>query len=305
MSCKTTAVIVTYNSDDTIAANLTAFKTAHDAGLISVIVVDNDSQDETATLVRRDFPWAQLIESRTNLGYGRGLNLGFDHVDTPYVIFMNPDAVLPCEALKVLLDFMEAHPQAGMIGPSILRRNGAYQEAGGLLKPSAILRSAAGFSGNPPHRKSIQPDAAPFETDWLCGALLFARTELIRKIGAFDPRFFLYFEETDLCVRVRAAGAQLWAVGQANAFHASNASARKVRPELETGGCLEEHFYASRFYYLWKHHGVLSALLAESGEVLLLGVRDAVRTVLRRGNRGEALRNRLKGPLFAVPKKVL
>jgi GT2 family glycosyltransferase len=297
----TTAIIVTYNSAKTVHAALDTLRRAHNDGLLSkVIVVDNVSADGTADLVTRDHPWVTLLRSPSNLGYGRGLNLGLRHVDTPYVLFMNPDSELPPEALVKLVTFMESHPNAGMCAPAMLFGDGeqkTFQAAGALPGPLDVVLRGAGFVGNHRNRRPIVPDEPPFRTDWLCGAMMLTRTALMREIGAFDPRYFLYFEETDLCRRVLDHGRELWAVGEAVTTHVGGASAKGTDRPLYNG-CISEHFFRSRYYYLAKHHGRLPAIFAELGEVMALAAACVLRPKRERFLR---LSNRLKSPILRMP----
>ena len=296
---KATAVIVTFESVDIVGQALDALLPAYQAGLIDCVVVDNASMDNTASFIRDKYPWASVIASEKNIGYGCGCNLGLTKVSTPYVIFMNPDVEIHLNALSNLLDFAQSHPNAGLIGPSIRRKSGDYQQIINLPTPWTILRQAAGF---PLPNRPILPGEPSFRVKWLCGAFMLGPTELIHKLGGFDPHFFLYFEETDLCVRIANAGHSLWAVPDAEASHASNSSARKVEPKLKAGGCLGNHFYPSRFYYLTKHYGVVSAFLTESFELFILGIKDLSHLMLRKGGSSK-LKKRLIDPIFTLPKR--
>ncbi|NCB26475.1 MAG: glycosyltransferase family 2 protein [Bacteroidia bacterium] len=295
---RVTTVIVTYESRDTIGEALDALDSACRSGFAKCVVVDNASADGTAKFVETHYPWVTLIAGEQNIGYGRGCNLGLTRVQTPYVVFMNPDVQVNQDALHHLVRFAADHPLAGVIGPAIKRQAGDYQCADCLPTPKTILRQAVGLQGVQP--QVIQPGAQAFRTNWVCGAVMFASVELMRRLGGFDPRFFLYFEETDLCLRVARAGFEVWALPAAETGHASNASARKVRPELVDGGCLEEHFYPSRFYYLNKHYGRLQAVLVEMLELVVLGLRDIARLALLR-NRPSQFSARLRAPLFCKP----
>jgi len=296
-----TIIIISYNSNDTIESNLEALKDGYDSKLLRVIVVDNDSQDDTVKIVQKKFPWVDLVENKTNLGYGSGLNLGLSMTESPYVLFMNPDAILSTEELLKLIQFMDNHPKAGIVAPAIKRRNDAYQEAGGLPTPLGILSDTIGFVERTIKRKTIEPGGAPFVTDWLCGAIMLCRAEIINELKGFDSGFFLYYEETDLCIRVQAKGYELWAIGQAVATHESNSSARKIDPSLETGGCLGEHYYESRYYYIRKHYGWLASISVEIGELIIYTLKDLLTIILRRPNRKRLLK-RLQYPLFKLPK---
>lgn len=297
-----TVVIVTYESEDTIEAALAAGKAAYDSGLARYVVVDNDSTDGTVALVRERHPWVTLIENGTNVGFARGCNVGARDAPTPYVLLLNPDAAMELDATETLVKFMDEHPRAAITAPAVIRGNGEFQNAGGLPTPWRVLKAAAGFSAFP-ERTPIEPGSKPFQTDWVCGAVLMARQEVWHELDGFDPRFFLYFDETDLCRRVLDRGLEIWAVGKAVARHASNASARKVQPELSTGGCLVDHYYPSRFYYIVKHHGWLAGLVAEAGELALVASRDFIRKLVR-GASKRGLSARLRAPIFRFPAKV-
>jgi len=296
-----TAVIVSYHSKRTIGATLTSIKPSKDAGLIDVVVVDNDSGDGTAEYVRECFPWVRIVQSGGNLGFGRGCNLGFECVETRYTLFLNPDATLSQKALETLLDFMESRPLVGMCAPAIREADGTMQVAGVLPTPTGLIRDVVGLGGYPTIRE-IQIGGEPFRTNWLCGAILLARSEVFRAVKGFDSRFFLYFEETDLCRRFMDEGFELWAVGAALAEHECGASARELGIPV-AHQCISEHYYRSRFYYLIKHHGWLAAGLAEVGSVALLGARALAKRVLGRTDDG-AFTERLAAPILRLPDRV-
>jgi GT2 family glycosyltransferase len=289
--------MVTYRSAGVVGSSLLALRPGHESGVLRVVVVDNQSSDGTADLVAREHPWVRLVRSPVNLGYGRGCNRGFEEVATPYVLFMNPDVVVSPTAVTGLVRFLEEHPRAGMAAPATRLGGRFWQHAGGLATPGVVVARAAGFRGR--HR-AIQPGDSPFRTDWLCGAVFLVPSDLFRSLGGFDPRFFLYFEETDLCLRIRKAGRELWGIGEVEATHVGGASARTKDPQLREGDCLAEFFFPSRYYYLLKHFGGPAAEIAEGLELVLKGIRDVGRFVLRRSSRQE-LRTRLRGPVFTLP----
>ncbi len=295
-----TAVIVTYQSRHTVGAPLEALQDAYTTGLADVIVVDNVSNDGTADFVSGRYPWVTLVRSAENLGYGRGLNLGMSHATTPYVLLMNPDAVLLCDALRKLVEFMDTHPRVGMSAPAIIEDGGSIQPAGVLPTPGRIIAKAAGLRSTA--QQPIHPGGAPFPSDWLCGAILMARLEVIHAINGFDPRFFLYFEETDLCRRVSAHGYELWAVGEAVAHHTGSHSAKGTQQSLYLD-CIAEHYFRSRFYYLVKYFGWPIAACTEFTELSLLAFRSLARRCLN-GTDTTGFAQRWAAPLFRCPKQV-
>ncbi len=260
---RVTAVIVTYESKDTVNHALDALHEAYEAGYLECVVVDNNSNDGTADFVAKNFHWVILIRSNKNLGYGRGCNLGFKKVRTPYVLILNPDAVVDLKALQTLVDFITANEQVGIVAPATLEGEKSLQAAGLMTTPSSLLKAAFGLRRAMPQNQSITSGGSPFRTNWVCGAIMLIRTDLFRKLGGFDPRYFLYFEETDLCRRATQNGAEIWAVGDAVTRHVGGASAKSTGQSLESS-CIAEHFYCSRFYYLVKHFGWMRAVGTES-----------------------------------------
>jgi N-acetylglucosaminyl-diphospho-decaprenol L-rhamnosyltransferase len=258
----TTAVIVTYNSRDTIGKTLDALQEGFRTGCVTCVVVDNASIDGTADYIASHYSWVHLIRSPQNLGYGRGCNMGLLGARSPFVLILNPDAVIPPDALQTLVDFMVANRQAGIAAPAIIEDAKHFQAAGLMTTPASLIKSVFGCPRAIPQRRSITPGGAAFRTPWVCGAVMLVRTDLFRSLGGFDPRFFLYFEETDLCRRATEAGSEIWAVGKAVAEHVGGASAKATGQALQSA-CIAEHYYRSRFYYLVKHFGWTRAVGAE------------------------------------------
>ena len=295
---KVTAVVVAYQSREYIDDCLRALQESHQAGVLECVVVDNASTDETADYVETTHPWVQVVRNKRNLGYGRGCNVGLEGAASEYVLFMNPDAVLRLEALRELVQFLEARSQAGIVAPATIVGANECQVVRPLPTPRRLIRAACGNRWSTNLVRAITPSSKPFQAEWLCGAILLARRSLMVELGGFDPRFFLYFEETDLCRRVLNRGAELWAVGTAVAHHSVGASAARSGEAIK-GNCIGEHFYRSRFYYLRKHHGWIAAIFTEIAELLVLAMCDAGRLML--GRRSRSLRARLRSPILRLP----
>jgi N-acetylglucosaminyl-diphospho-decaprenol L-rhamnosyltransferase len=296
-SCDVTAVVVTYNSSAVVSGALGSLKESFDAGVLAeCLVVDNASADGTAERVVAEHGWCTVVRGRENLGFGRGCNVGIARAKTPYVLLLNPDATLTREGLERLADFLDRHPRAGAAAPAIQEPDGRLQPAGGLLTPRALLLEAFGLGDD--ERRTIQPGEAPFRTSWVCGAVVLLRRSMLEQLGGFDPRYFLYFEETDLWRRAQRAGWEIWAVGEAIATHLKSASARTAGRELYYG-CLADHYFTSRFHYLAEHFGWSAAAAVELTELGVTLLRISLRR-LRRRDLGE-LGARLRAPLLRRP----
>jgi N-acetylglucosaminyl-diphospho-decaprenol L-rhamnosyltransferase len=298
-----TAVIVTYQSAKTISRALAAAHRCHQAGLLDTVVVDNGSTDATQEVLECEARWARVLLSGHNNGFGRGCNIGFAHVTSPYTIFINPDAVLEPEALQTMLRFMQAHPEVGIAGPAIIEGeygvDGELQVTGERPTPAAVLRSALPWSRPPALVHPIVPGSEARRTGWVCGAVFMIRTEMLRQLGGFDPRFFLYWEEIDVCKRADDAGYETWALGSAVAHHVGGASTSP--DDKRIGGCIAKHYFQSRHHYLRKHHGAVVAAAAELVEFALLAIRASVDAA--RGRGWTRLQPRLQARLLSLPEE--
>ncbi len=277
-------VIVTYQSRPTIDDALTPLMAPVRKGRFEVVVVDNASTDRTAQYVSTRYPEAKVLQPGANLGFGRGCNLGAAGSETDYILLLNPDAAISEPDVDKLIEFMDARPRVGITAPSMANQQ---QHAGMLTMPRDILGQAWGLP-NYPGRRVIVPGDDPFQTSWVCGAVMLIRTSLYRELHGFDPRFFLYFEETDFCRRATASGAEIWVVPDAVSSHRAGSSAGRSGASLVSGN-IAHHFYQSRFYYLAKHHGWPVAVLATLAELPPI----TLRSLARRGPEGREQRKLL------------
>lgn len=176
-SPQSTAVIVTYNSMTTIDRTLGATQPSFDAGELEVIVVDNASSDGTADHIRQNYPWVSVVEHGGNFGFARGCNRGFELVRTPYTLFLNPDAELKRADLETLRRFMEDRPECGVAGPAIIYPGEFLQQAGMMATPMSVIKNVV-YGKALPSQRFIEPGSEPFETNWLCGAIVLICSEL-------------------------------------------------------------------------------------------------------------------------------
>ncbi len=283
---------------------LDAARRAHRDGVLDCVFVDNGSTDGTVELLEQEASWARVKLLGENVGFGRGCNAGFSEVVTPYTILVNPDAIVEPDVIVGLAEFLDANPHVGIVGPAIIEGEqeelGALQEAGERGTPLTIVQMVVPLIRAENKMRPIVPGGEPFRVGWVCGAVLMTRTDLLRQLGGFDPRFFLYWEETDFCRRADDAGFQTWAVGSVVARHIGGASS--VDDGTRVSGCIAEHYFQSRRYYMVKHHGWLQATAAELVEVAMLLLRAAVDAF--KGNGWARMRPRLQAPLLSQPKKV-
>lgn len=209
-----TVVIVTWNSAAVIGDCLGSLAAAGAGAAFRVVVVDNASADDTPRRVREALPSARLVENAGNAGFAAANNRAFALADSRYLLLLNPDTVVRPGALGALVAFLEARPAVWAAGPAILNADGSPQRAGvsfpslwNLLCETFFLDRAFPRSRLfGAHRRLFEDDSRPREVDYLQGSALMVRREVLDRVGGMDERFFLYFEETDWCYRMRAAG---------------------------------------------------------------------------------------------------
>jgi len=165
-----------------------------------VVIVDNASRDGSADLVARMLPWARLVRSRRNLGFAGGSNAGARATDADVLLFLNPDTIPPSDLVAPLLAALD-EPGVGVVGAKLVFPDGRIQSAGGVLGPD----------GHGAHRGWGEPDDgrwdAPADVDYVPGAALAIRRDVFWRLGGFDEGYFPgFYEDTELCVRARAAG---------------------------------------------------------------------------------------------------
>ena len=174
-----------------------------------IIVIDNNSQDSLGEILAWQYPEVKFIQNKKNLGMGAGNNIGLARARGEYITIMNPDTMVFPDTFKQLHQFMVSHPQVGMVGPKQYNPDRTVQTScyrwHKLLTPF-YRRTPLGKT------KTGRQDLARFlmqdfdksvvkDVDWLLGSFLFMRASALKQVGNFDQRFFMYFEDTDLCRR--------------------------------------------------------------------------------------------------------
>ena len=224
-------VIVNYETPDLVEQCLRSIEDRMLPVLGKVIVVDNSALPEPAASVVDRHPMAQLVRSGTNLGYGAGANLGVREGDSEYVLVMNSDTRLCAGAVEALIDDLDRHPEAGIAGPRLV-------DAGGVPQPSCsqfptpgrlvlhetglwkLLRSTPFAERSAPF---FDPDVAG-PVPCVLGAALFIRRRDFDRVDGFDPGYFMYYEEVDLCRRLVDLGVVTRFVPSATVGHIGAAS---------------------------------------------------------------------------------
>ena len=221
------------------------------------IVLDNASSDGSANMVRQEFPWVHLMASPTNLGFAKGNNLALAESQGRYILLLNPDTEAVGDSLGVMVDYMEAHPKVGALGPQLLNEQGEVQSsrrrfptlATAFLESTTLQRW---FSDNRAVRRYYFADVPQDliqPVDWVVGACILVRREAINEVGPLDERFFMYSEELDWCYRLKGRGWEVVYLPTAQVIHQEGRSSEQVLPARHI------HFQRSKILFFKKHHG--------------------------------------------------
>ena len=250
-------VIVNYNVKNLLKKCLESiFKYEKDIEF-EVIVVDNNSNDHSQGMLKRDFPQVKLIENKRNLGFSRGCNQGIKQSQGRYILLLNPDTELTPGGFKKMIDFMDSKSEAGICGPKMMDQEGnlhlscrsfpSYLTA--ISSSQSILNRI--FPQNLLSQKYLlkEKDHSQIrEVDWVSGSCLLAKKEMLEKVGLLDERFYMYVEDVDLCYRAKMAGFSVFYFPLVAVIHHIGKSTQKKKFSM-----LVEH-HKSMYYFYRKHH---------------------------------------------------
>lgn len=248
-------LIVNYNSESYLKNCLRSLYQNTQHRPIEVIVVDNASTDGSLPMLARDFAEVKVIASPDNLGFSRGNNLAMREATGRFHLLLNNDCLVEPGAIDTLLRIMQDRPDVGVIGPLLRNGDGSVQISFGAMigfRTEAMQKflSTRYERGNRLFRRYVEKrsrkEASP---DWVSGACVMLRSELLDKVGFLDENFFMYTEEVDFCQRVRAHGYRVLYTPAAEIVHLGGKST-ETNPDKAT---LE--YRRSQLYFYSKHYG--------------------------------------------------
>ncbi len=241
-------VIVNYNTRDDLDSCLQSIKESVGDFSYDVIVVDNASDDESAAMVRKNHPWVtKLIRNKDNEGYASANNIGLrslgfgeeEHNNqlTPrYALLLNPDTVLPPNALSSMLVYMDEHPDVGVAGPKLVRQDGSLDKACRRSFPTPrvsfyhMMRLDEFFPNSERfgrYNLTYLDADVDSEVDAVVGAFMLIRSKALHQTGLLDESFFMYGEDLDLCYRIKEAGWRIMYHPGVTVLHIKGAASRK------------------------------------------------------------------------------
>ena len=269
---KIAVIIVNYNAADLVVQGLhSVLSREMDGHDVHIYLVDNASASGDATIfadVIDQNGWhndVTLFAETINHGFGRGNNLALralekDPEPPQFVFLLNPDAQVKPNTLGVLVDFMDNHPQAAMLGTRAYNPDAPDPVAAAFRFPGILSTFSASVNFGPVARLlksyevSLGGDIQTQRVDWVSGAAVLARFEAWAAQDFFDPAYFLYYEEVDLMLRTQRAGGECWHVAQAEIIHVEGAST-DVKGAHNGPKRRPPYWYHSWQYYFVKNHG--------------------------------------------------
>lgn len=278
-------VIVSFNTRDILRECLECVYREAVGLLIEVLIVDNDSSDGSPAMIEAEFPQVRLLRSATNLGFGAANNLALEQARGRYFVLLNSDAFLHPGALALAIEHMDADPACGLGGCRLIGRDGSWQPSSrsfpSIHQDAIVLSGLAAryprsrFFGH--FDRTWADQSQPAAVDWVPGAFSIVRPEALARAGLFDPIFFLYYEEVDLCLRIQRAGYTVQYWPDIVVVHIGGESSRQLKT-LEFSSMASQVVLwrmRSTLLYYRKHHG-WKVYLAKWLEICL-----ATATVLR------------------------
>ena len=287
MTRSLTIIIVNYNAGEHLGRCLQSLAPALSGLDWQAIVVDNASQDASERQALAYGDRVRLVRLPTNLGFGAGVNRGAADTRDPFLLVLNPDAELAGAVVTDMLDEIDRFPDCAVLGPGILNEDGTVQGSA-RFDPTWLTglfgrarRLTRWFPNSSLARRNVRspellPGESSVEVDWVSGACMLIRRVPFARCGGFDASFFLYWEDADLCRRLRTLAYTIRYVPRLRVRHVIGQSSRTVRPLAIRA------FHASALRYYRKHiargrldAGIARAILAARREWLLWRVQRA------------------------------
>jgi N-acetylglucosaminyl-diphospho-decaprenol L-rhamnosyltransferase len=268
-------VVVNYNTKYLLERMLLALR-AGSGPLIQVVIVDNASSDGSVELLREKYPDVELIESALNVGFGRANNLALNLIRGRYVLLLNTDAFVSADTLAKSVSFMQQNPRCGVLGVKLVGETGVLQPSCRYFPtPWNMFLARTGAARFFPITRLVDDMSwdhnSVRECDWVPGCYYFMRRDVVDRVGLFDPRYFLYFEEVDHCRSVKDAGWTVCFYPLTEVIHIGGESAKALGPLTTAGRQIFAIETESELLYFRKHYG-WAGLLAD---VLLTTLADA------------------------------
>lgn len=263
-------IIVNYNTKDLLKNCLDSIFPFSKNLSFEVIIVDNNSSDGSQSLIRSKFPQVKLITNKKNIGFARANNQGAKIAQGGMLMFLNSDTLFtPKTKIENLVGFLKTHKKAGIVSPLLRLKNGQIQPTQisydfslwRMIADKLVKFSALFFKRNCSFRKlaaKINLDFWDFnklrKVDTVVAAAMLIKKKVFRKLGGFDENFFVFLEDSDLCLRTRKLGYDVYFNPSSEIIHLWGQSIKRDKTR-------KRFYYQSQNLYFKKHKGILERIL--------------------------------------------
>jgi GT2 family glycosyltransferase len=249
-------IVVSWNVRQLLHACLQSIWNGRGDLELEVIVVDGGSKDGSPEMVQSDFPWVRLIARADNVGFPRGNNLGLAEACGRHILLLNPDTEVIGDALQQMVHHMDEQADVGAAGGQLLNPDGSVQSsrrrfptlATGVFESTWLQPFAPRWLLSNYYAEDIS-DSDRADVDWLVGACLIVRREVVEQVGRMDEAYFMYSEELDWCRRIKTAGWRIVYLPEARFLHHIGKSSEQAITERHI------NFQRAKLRYFHKFHG--------------------------------------------------
>jgi len=260
-------IVVNYNTAHLLDELFRTLRAAKGTLRCQVIVVDNASRDDSVKILQTRHPGAELIVNDVNVGFARANNQALPYARGRYILLLNTDAFVSPDTLQKTIEFMDEHPRFGVLGVKLVGRDGSLQPSCRYFPtPWNVFVVSAGLKALFPKTHFVDnlswDHASVRECDWVPGCYYLVRREVIARVGLFDPRYFLYYEEVDHCRAVRQAGWRVAYYPFTQVVHLGGESAVSMGPLAVRSRQLSALQTESEMLYFRKQYGLAGVLSA-------------------------------------------
>jgi hypothetical protein len=260
---KVTFVTVPYKTPELIRNLLHGVEAARFAFPFEYILVNNAPGDATRAMVEEHFPWATFVDAPYNVGFGAGNNIAFRQAKGEYIMLVNPDLTIFPGEMEKLIAYADAHPDVAFFGPRLLNPNRTLQRTFTRLPNIMIpVYRRTPLGKLPMGRRAIahflmmeEDGTRELDVDVLFGAAILIRRSALEDIGHFDERFFMYFEDTDLCRRAWEKGHKVRYAPVAEFVHYHQRESDVKKPWQALTNRVARIHIKSAVQYFWKYLG--------------------------------------------------
>ncbi len=241
---------ITADTIDSILADISLTRTStKDKIKIEIILVDNNSNDGSVSYLKKRFKnQVQFIQTKRNIGFGPANNLAANSALGRYLFFLNSDTLVQEQCIEKIVRFLDGHPEYGVVGPKVLLKNKKDIQPASFGKFPSLSRVL--FRNSTVKRPRLDERFVCTNTDWVTGAAMMIPAEIFWAVGGFDPRFFMYFEDQDLCADIKKLGFQTAVLNDAEMIHLVGKSMKKSKQKYAIYDNSQEQYYLKHYGWL-------------------------------------------------------